>query len=124
MLGPLPAALEDQEAEVPRAQIAGTLEPKRLAALERHPGKRGLGRNELAQLDRCDAAEGDGVVDPLRWRIERLGGLALVEVEDQPAGKPAAGPGDDAARDRAAGREVVVAGAGAAGAEVDALEGS
>src|SRR6185295_3722397 len=73
--------------------------------------------------DRGDHAERNGVVHVLGWGVERLGGLALVEVVDQPPGEPAAGAGGDAAREWPPRREVAVDGAAAAGAEVEALEG-
>src|SRR3954470_21879832 len=126
VLGALTAGDEDQQAGVPLAEVAGAFEPQLLAALEGHPGALGAALFAAGAHDRGDQAEGDGVVHALGWRVERVGGLALVEVVDQPAGEAAAGAGGDAARERAPRREVAVGGAGisgSAGAEVDALEG-
>ena len=64
---------------------------------------------EVRKDDRVDEAEGDGVVHALGRGIQRLGGFALVEVVDQPAGEAAAGPGEDAAGEWAASVEVVIA---------------
>src|SRR3954452_22604106 len=120
VLGALAAGDEDQHAGIPRAEVAGALEPQLLAALEGHPGALFAAGGHH---DRGDQAEGDGVVHALGWGVERLGSLALVEVVDQPSGEAAGGAGGDAARERAPRREVAVVGTAAAGAEVDALEG-
>src|SRR6185295_18353545 len=77
VLGPLVAADEDQDAGIPRAEVARRLQPQLFAGGH----------------DRGDQAEGDGVVHALGWGVERLGGLALVEVEGQPAGEAAVGAG-------------------------------
>ena len=107
----------------PSAEVAGALELQLLAVMQGHPGALGAAFFAAGEHDRGDQAEGDGVVHALGWGVERLGGLALVEVVDQPAGEAAAVAGGDAARERAPRREVAVGGAAAAGAEVDALEG-
>ena len=73
--------------------------------------------------DRGNQAEENGVVDALGWGVERLGGFALVEVVDQPAGEAAAVASGHVASERAPRREVAVGGTTSAGAEVDALEG-
>src|SRR5436305_8361962 len=120
VLGALTAVDEDQHAGIPLAKIASALELQLLTAMEGHPGTLGAAFFAAGGHDRGDQAEGDGVVHALEWGVERLGGLALVEVVDQPAGEAAAGAGGDAARERAPRREVAVGGATAAVAEVDA----
>src|SRR3954468_13919974 len=126
VLGALTAVDEDQQAGIPLAEVAGALELQLLAAMEGHPDAPGAALFAAGGHDRGDQAEGDGVVHTLGWSVERIGGLALVEVVDQPAGEAAAGAGGDAARERAPRREVAVGRtgiSGSAGAEVDALEG-
>ncbi len=114
---------EDQHAGILLAEVAGALELQLLAVMEDHPGALGAAPFAAGGHDRSDLAEGDGVVHALGWGVERLGGLALVEVVDQPAGEAAAVAGGDAARERSPRREVSVGGTAAAGAELDALEG-
>src|SRR5215218_7893770 len=123
VFGALTAVDEDQQAGIPLAEVAGALEPQLLAVMEGHPGALGAALFAAGGHDRGDQAEGEGVVHALGWGVERLGGLALVEVVDQPAGETAAGAGGDAARERVPRREVAVGGAAVAGAEVDTLEG-
>src|SRR6185436_17466699 len=123
VLGALTTVDEDQHAGIPLAEVAGALELQLLAVMEDHPGTLGAGLFAGGGHDRGDQAEGDDVVHALEWGVERVGGLALVEVVDQPAGEAATSAGGDAARERAPRREVAVGGAAAAGAEVDALEG-
>ena len=92
--------------------------------MERDPGATaGVARLAVGRRDRGDQAEGDRVVDAAGRGVERLGRFALVEVVDEPTGETAAGAGGDAAYKRSPRREVVVARAAAAGAEVEALEG-
>src|SRR6185295_995652 len=125
VLGPLVAADEDQDAGIPRAEVARRLQPQLFAVLESHPGSLGVALFAGGH-DRGDQAEGDGVVHALGWGVERLGGRALVEIEGQPAGEAAVGAGGDAARERAPRREVAVGGTRAlrtARAEIHALEG-
>ena len=80
---------EDQQAGIPLAEIAAALELQLLAALEGHPGALGAALFADRGHDRGDQAERDGVVHALGCSVERLGGLALVEVVDQPAGEAA-----------------------------------
>src|SRR5262245_27619367 len=122
VLGPL-AVDEDQHARILLAEVAVRLELQLLAALEGHSGVLGVALRLAGKRDRGHQAEGDGVVHPLGGGVERLGGLALVQVVDQPPGKTAAGPRGEAARERTPRQEVVVGRAAAGGGEVDALEG-
>jgi len=87
VLGALTAVDEDQHAGIPLAEVAGVLELQLLATMEGHPSALGAAFIAAGGHDRGDQAEGDGVVHALGWGVERLGGLALVEVEDQPTGE-------------------------------------
>src|SRR5262249_5196359 len=114
---------EDQQAAIPFAEVAAALELQLLAVMERHLGALGAALFAAGKHDRGDQAEGNGVVHALGWGVERLSGLALVEVIDQAAVAAAAVAGGDAAREWLPRREVAVGRAAAAGAEVEALEG-
>src|SRR3989304_4934907 len=123
VLGALTAVEEDEHAGIPLPEVAGALEPEFLAAMEDHPGAPQAALFGAEGHERGDEPKRNGVVHALRWCVERLGGLALVEVVDQPAGEAAAGAGGDAARERGPRREVAVRRAAATGAEVDTVEG-
>ena len=97
----------------PRSPGARATAPRRSGG---SPGRRSVARFTAGEHDRGDPSEGNGVVHALGRRVERLGGLAFVEVVDQPAGEAVAGAGGDAARERPARREVAVAGTAAGGA--------
>src|SRR5262245_13675346 len=119
VLGALNAVDENQHAGSPPAEVAAALKLQLLAIMKRHFGA----LFAAGKHNRGDHTEGDGVVHALGWGIERLGGLALVEVIDQAAGEAEAGAGGDAAHEWVTRREVAVRRAAAAGAEVEALEG-
>ena len=67
--------------------------------MEGHPGARGAALVAAARCDRSDQADGDRVVHAPERGIERLGGLALVEVIDQATGEAVARTGGDATRE-------------------------
>src|SRR5262245_54106302 len=113
VLGAPTAGDEDQQAAISLREVAVAFEPQLLAVVEPHSAGR---------RDRGDQAEGDRVVQALRWSVEGLGGLALVEIEDHPAGEPTSCMSGDAPRERAPRREVTVGRAAAAGAQIEALE--
>src|SRR6185369_14065337 len=71
VLGALAVAGEDQQAGIPRAEVAGALELQLLAALEGYPAALLAARGH----DRGDQAEGDGVVHALGGGVERVSGL-------------------------------------------------
>ena len=90
-----------------RRSTSATRELELLAAVKKDRGTAGIGSE---RHDGGDEAEGDGVVHTLALGVERLGGLALVEVVDQPSGEAATGAGRYAAGERVPRREGVVAG--------------
>jgi hypothetical protein len=89
--GALTAVDEDQHAGIAVAEVAGALELQLLATMEGHLGALAAALFGVGEHDRGDQAEGDGVIHALRWGVERLGDLALIEVVNEPAGEAAAG---------------------------------
>src|SRR5687767_2690814 len=120
MLGAIAAVEEDQHASIRLVQVSAALELQNFAAQERQ--FRALSAGHIAGHDRGNDAEGDHVIDTLRRRIERLGGFAVVEVENQTAGEPAAGASGDVARERAPRLEIAIRWCGTDWNEIDAFE--
>ena len=71
VLGALTAVNEDQHAGIPLAEISAGLELQLLAVMEGHPGALGAALFAAGGHDRCDQAEGDGVVHALGRGVER-----------------------------------------------------
>src|SRR5688500_9897103 len=124
VLGPLAGAGEDEHAAPRAAGVVGVPELQLVAAVEHdlHAG-RAIGAGwGWERLDGGDQLERDAVVDALRFGVERVRGLALVEVEDHAPGETTPVARGDAAGEGSARRDVRVTEAAAAGGQLEALE--
>src|SRR5688572_18809530 len=87
-----------------------------------HAGAPAVALSPGGKHDGINQSEEDGVVNALRWRVECLGGFALIEVVDQAAGDAAAVTSRHLARHGTPWREVAVRRTTATGFELNEIE--